>query len=36
MVNYLYRLGDIERNHEAFVTKDEVVATKAVLKMVRR
>ena len=30
MVNYLYRLRDIERNHEAFVERKEIVASKAV------
>ncbi|HZQ59958.1 MAG TPA: malonyl-CoA decarboxylase [Casimicrobiaceae bacterium] len=35
MVNYLYRLEDIEENHEAFATKGAVVASKAVSKLVR-
>ena len=30
MVNYLYRLRDIEQNHEAFVERREIVASKAV------
>ncbi|NYT43889.1 malonyl-CoA decarboxylase [Alcaligenaceae bacterium] len=30
MVNYLYRLSDIERNHEAFVERREIIASKAV------
>lgn len=30
MVNYLYKLRDIERNHEAFVERREIVASKAV------
>jgi malonyl-CoA decarboxylase len=31
MVNYRYRLEDIERNHEAFVNHGEVVASEAVM-----
>lgn len=31
MVNYLYKLRDIERHHEAFVERREIVASKAVL-----
>jgi hypothetical protein len=30
MVNYLYRLGEIERNHEAFVERREIIASRAV------
>lgn len=33
MVNYLYRLDDIEKNHEAFVNAGEVAASSAVKKM---
>jgi malonyl-CoA decarboxylase len=35
MVNYLYRLEDIEKNHEAFVNQDEVVASSAVKKLLK-
>jgi malonyl-CoA decarboxylase len=35
MVNYLYKLDDIEANHEAFVERDEVVATAAVKRLLR-
>jgi malonyl-CoA decarboxylase len=35
MVNYLYRLDDIEKNHEAYANQDEVVASSAVKKMLR-
>jgi malonyl-CoA decarboxylase len=27
MVNYLYDLGSVERNHEAYANKDEIVAS---------
>jgi malonyl-CoA decarboxylase len=30
MVNYLYRLGDIEENHEAYVGERTVVASSAI------
>jgi malonyl-CoA decarboxylase len=30
MVNYLYRPSDIERNHEAFVERREIIASKSV------
>jgi malonyl-CoA decarboxylase len=30
MVNYLYDLKDIERNHEAYVNLSQVAASKAV------
>jgi len=30
MVNYLYDVPNIERNHEAFVNRGEVVASRAV------
>jgi malonyl-CoA decarboxylase len=36
MVNYLYRLEDIEKNHEAFVNQDEVVASSAVKKLLKQ
>ena len=36
MVNYLYRLDDIEKNHEAYANQDEVVASSAVRKMLKR
>jgi malonyl-CoA decarboxylase len=35
MVNYLYRLEDIEKNHEAYVNHDEVVASSAVKKLLK-
>jgi malonyl-CoA decarboxylase len=35
MVNYLYRLDDIERNHEAFANDGEVVASNAVKKLLK-
>jgi malonyl-CoA decarboxylase len=34
MVNYLYDLDEIERNHEAFVNRGEIVASAAVKKLV--
>lgn len=33
MVNYLYRLDDIEKNHEAYANEGEVVASSAVRKL---
>jgi malonyl-CoA decarboxylase len=35
MVNYLYKLDDIETNHERFADKGEVVAATAVRKLLR-
>lgn len=35
MVNYRYELGDIETNHEAFATRNTVVASNSVRKMLR-
>src|SRR6201996_6806425 len=35
MVNYLYRLDDIEKNHEAYANDGEVVASSAVKKLLR-
>jgi malonyl-CoA decarboxylase len=35
MVNYLYRLEDIEKNHEAYANEGEVVASSAVKKLLR-
>jgi malonyl-CoA decarboxylase len=35
MVNYLYDLDEIERNHEAYANKGEVVAASAVRKLLR-
>jgi len=35
MVNYLYELDQIERNHEAFVNKGEVAASPAVRRLAR-
>jgi malonyl-CoA decarboxylase len=35
MVNYLYRLEDIEKNHEAYANQDEVAASSAVKKLLK-
>jgi malonyl-CoA decarboxylase len=35
MVNYLYRLEDIEKNHEAYVNQDEIAASGAVKKLLK-
>src|SRR5262249_10962611 len=35
MVNYLYRLDDIEKNHELYATDGEVVASSAVKKLLK-
>ena len=35
MVNYLYRLDDIEENHEAYANNGEVVASNSVKKLLR-
>jgi malonyl-CoA decarboxylase len=35
MVNYLYKLDDIEANHEAFAQRNEIVAAQAVRKLLR-
>ena len=35
MVNYLYRLDDIEKNHEAYANKGEVAASSAVKKLLK-
>jgi len=35
MVNYLYRLEDIEKNHEAYANDGEVVASSAVKKLLK-
>jgi malonyl-CoA decarboxylase len=35
MVNYLYHLEDIEKNHEAYANQDEVVASSAVKKLLK-
>jgi malonyl-CoA decarboxylase len=35
MVNYLYKLDDIEANHEAFIERGEVVAAPAVKRLLR-
>jgi malonyl-CoA decarboxylase len=35
MVNYVYRLAEVERNHEAFVHEHEVIASHAVRKFAR-
>ena len=35
MVNYVYRLGDVETNHESFVREHEVVASHTLKKLAR-
>lgn len=35
MVNYLYRLDDIEKNHEAFANQGEIAASSAVKKLLK-
>lgn len=35
MVNYLYELGEIEKNHEAYAEQREIVASPAIRKLVR-
>jgi len=35
MVNYLYRLDDIEKNHEAYADHYEIAASSAVKKMLK-
>jgi malonyl-CoA decarboxylase len=35
MVNYLYRLEDIEKNHEAYANQGEVIASGAVRKLLK-
>ena len=35
MVNYLYDLDDIEKNHEAYAQQRAVVASSAVTRLVR-
>jgi malonyl-CoA decarboxylase len=35
MVNYLYRLEDIEKNHEAYANQDEIAASNAVKKLLK-
>ncbi|MBR0752243.1 malonyl-CoA decarboxylase [Bradyrhizobium jicamae] len=35
MVNYLYRLDDIEKNHEAYANNGEVIASSAVKKLIK-
>ena len=36
MVNYLYKLDDIETNHEAFAARNEVVASNQVRRYLRK
>jgi malonyl-CoA decarboxylase len=33
MVNYVYELAAVERNHEAFARRDEVVASRALQRL---
>jgi malonyl-CoA decarboxylase len=35
MVNYLYRLDDIAKNHEAYANRDEIAASNAVKKLLK-
>jgi malonyl-CoA decarboxylase len=35
MVNYLYDLGDIEKNHEAFANQDRVIAANVITRLVK-
>ena len=35
MVNYLYRLEDIEKNHEAYANQGDIAASSAVKKMLK-
>ena len=35
MVNYLYRLDDIEKNHEAYANQDEIAASNTVKKLLK-
>jgi malonyl-CoA decarboxylase len=35
MVNYVYRLDDIEKNHEAYANQGEIVASGAVKKLLK-
>jgi malonyl-CoA decarboxylase len=36
MVNYVYRLADVERNHERYFAEHEVVASRALAKLARK
>ena len=36
MVNYLYKLDEIEANHEAFATRNEVAASREVRRLLRK
>ncbi len=33
MINYLYRLGDIEQNHEAYTGEGKVAASAAIARL---
>jgi len=35
MVNYLYRLEDIEKNHEAYANQGEIAASQTVKRLLR-
>jgi malonyl-CoA decarboxylase len=35
MVNYLYRLEDIEKNHEAYANQGEIAASSVVKKLLK-
>jgi malonyl-CoA decarboxylase len=35
MVNYLYDLGDIEKNHEAYATQRTVVASNSITRLAK-
>jgi len=36
MVNYIYRLEDVERNHERFFSEHAVVASRSIEKLARK
>jgi malonyl-CoA decarboxylase len=35
MVNYLYKLSDIEKNHEEYVSKDQIIASRSVRSLLK-
>ena len=36
MVNYVYRLSDVEKNHEAYTAKYQVIASSEIERLARR
>ncbi len=36
MVNYVYRLSDVEKNHEAYAARYEVIASPEIERLARR